>query len=320
MEAIRASGEVLAPLIIFKGAAMYMGWVSGVEATHQAYFAYSSTGYTNDDLTLQWLQRVFTPAVCNNKRWKLLILDNHHSHVTHNFLQYAWDHQILCLCLPPHTTHALQPLDVGLFGPLATAYKQEIQQIYNGSLGNRSISKDIFYPLYKRARDKTYQSVIIKSAFRSTGIAPFNPQKVYRKFNLFPKESTPPPIQQKLIVPVTPHTPRSVKRLRFEIVQEFLEFERGDSSGNQVIESVGKMASSAEWAMAQASIAFSEVEALKGILMMKGKADRRKLRTEAVLIDSQEALNLVKEREEEAIRIKQKRKRSNKTEKEEEDG
>ena len=33
---------------------------------------------------------------------------------------------MLVLCLPPHSTHLLQPLDVGLFGPLQHAYPEEI--------------------------------------------------------------------------------------------------------------------------------------------------------------------------------------------------
>ena len=31
---------------------------------------------------------------------------------------------IICLCLPPHLTHLLQPLDVSIFGPLKQNYKK----------------------------------------------------------------------------------------------------------------------------------------------------------------------------------------------------
>ena len=34
----------------------------------------------------------------------------------------AYDNNIIILCLPPHVTHAMQPLDVGVFGPFQTAW------------------------------------------------------------------------------------------------------------------------------------------------------------------------------------------------------
>jgi hypothetical protein len=34
--------------------------------------------------------------------------------------------KILIVCLPPHTTHILQPCDVGVFGPLASAWRAQV--------------------------------------------------------------------------------------------------------------------------------------------------------------------------------------------------
>ena len=49
--------------------------------------------------------------------WRILILDGHYSHVI-EFMDYCETNQIALYCLPPHSTHILQPLDVGLFLPL----------------------------------------------------------------------------------------------------------------------------------------------------------------------------------------------------------
>ena len=46
------------------------------------------------------------------------ILDGHASHFSWEFLSFCLEHNMLVLCLPPHSTHILQPLDVGLFSPL----------------------------------------------------------------------------------------------------------------------------------------------------------------------------------------------------------
>ena len=45
---------------------------------------------------------------------RLLIIDGHESHVNVEFLQYAENNNIIVLALPPHLTHHMQPLDVGI--------------------------------------------------------------------------------------------------------------------------------------------------------------------------------------------------------------
>ena len=53
LEAISSDGQALPPIIIYKGAALYTTWTKEVEANRAAYFAHTSSGYTNDDLTYQ---------------------------------------------------------------------------------------------------------------------------------------------------------------------------------------------------------------------------------------------------------------------------
>jgi len=64
-----------------------------------------------------WLQKVFNrytkPTRATQKR--LLIVDGHSSHVNMAFVDWANQHGIILLILPPHTTQRLQPLNVGLF-------------------------------------------------------------------------------------------------------------------------------------------------------------------------------------------------------------
>jgi len=55
----------------------------------------------------------------------ILILDGHGSHKTLAAIEYARDHGIVMISLPPHTTHELQPLDLTLFGPLKAHYNAE---------------------------------------------------------------------------------------------------------------------------------------------------------------------------------------------------
>ena len=47
----------------------------------------------------------------------MVILDGYYSHVTIEFGDYCETNHIAWYCLPPHSTHILQPLDVGLCSP-----------------------------------------------------------------------------------------------------------------------------------------------------------------------------------------------------------
>ncbi len=57
------------------------------------------------------------------KLHRLLLVDGHSSHVNLRFVNYCDKHRILLVILPPHSTHRLQPLDVGIFSP---AYSKDI--------------------------------------------------------------------------------------------------------------------------------------------------------------------------------------------------
>lgn len=73
---------------------------------------------------------MFLPAVkhLTSKNPVLLIFDGHHSHISFELIELARKNNIHLLCLPPHTTHPLQPLDVGVFGPLKQAWKKILKE------------------------------------------------------------------------------------------------------------------------------------------------------------------------------------------------
>jgi spore maturation protein CgeB len=81
------------------------------------------------------------------------------------FVNWANEHGIILLILPSHTTHCLQPLDVGMFQPLSTNYSWELDQIMNESEGRVSMSKSFFWPMFKRSWDKTFTEKISRVRF-----------------------------------------------------------------------------------------------------------------------------------------------------------
>ena len=85
----------------------------------------SDNGWTSDFHCYNWFKDNFIPqAAARNTSNKpiLLIYDGHGSHEKYKLLQLAKENNSILFSLPPHTTHKLQPLDVGVFGPFACAW------------------------------------------------------------------------------------------------------------------------------------------------------------------------------------------------------
>jgi hypothetical protein len=117
----------------------------------------------------------------------MLLFDGHASHISIQAIKFALEKKIILLCLPPHTTHLLQPLDVRLFGPLSTYYKNGIaEKTRFDALIN--IDKCDFLEAYHKARLQAISSHNIKSAWRDSGISLFNPEVVLSKI---PRKESP---------------------------------------------------------------------------------------------------------------------------------
>jgi hypothetical protein len=62
-----------------------------------------------------------------------------------DFIEYCNDHKILLAVFTPHSTHTLQPLDVGLFKPLSTHYSTELSNFLHRSHGIQLVKKGDFF-------------------------------------------------------------------------------------------------------------------------------------------------------------------------------
>ncbi|KAJ8976639.1 hypothetical protein NQ317_011147 [Molorchus minor] len=119
-----------------------------------------------------WLKTHFVPRKAPGKA--LLILDGHASHLNSlEMLTYADDNDIIMICLPSHTTQALQPLDRSFFKPLKDYFKQEAE-IWMSSNENRKIGRLHLGHLIGKAWEKAATVKNGVSGFRATGIFPFN--------------------------------------------------------------------------------------------------------------------------------------------------
>ncbi|OCK91762.1 uncharacterized protein K441DRAFT_728630, partial [Cenococcum geophilum 1.58] len=79
----------------------------------------------------------------------LLILNGYKSHVLIQFAKYCETYKIIPLYLLPYLTHLLQPLNIGIFSPLARAYKKRLYDFtFYGAV---NITKPKFLKYYQAA-------------------------------------------------------------------------------------------------------------------------------------------------------------------------
>ena len=84
--------------------------------------------------------------------------------------------------MPAYSSHLLQPLDVGCFGPLKKAYSKLIEE--KGCLGYNYINKLDFLKAYLAAHQEVFTTENIQSRFKATRILPSNPKAVLKKLNI----------------------------------------------------------------------------------------------------------------------------------------
>ena len=91
----------------------------------------SNNGWTTDDLGYLWLTTVFDKHTREHTvgPYRLLILNRYSSHNTLQFDQYCKEHNIIMLCMPPHSSYLLQPYDVGCFVLLKRFYGDGVSEL-----------------------------------------------------------------------------------------------------------------------------------------------------------------------------------------------
>ena len=84
--------------------------------------------------------------------------------------------------MPPRSSHLLQPLDVGCFGPLKKAYGGQINQFSRARITH--IDKTEFFPAFHAAHKAVFKPETIQGGFRGAGLIPFDAKVVLSKLDV----------------------------------------------------------------------------------------------------------------------------------------
>jgi len=134
--------------------------------------------YNDSTLCLHWLLNIFSFATAeqSKKAWRMLLLDKYESYLSMSVVNYAQKKKILLICLLSHTTHLLQSLNVGLFDSLQHYYVLKVNRLAQLSISH--VSKPQFLEILAPAWLKAYTTKNVASAWKKTGIEPYNPALV----------------------------------------------------------------------------------------------------------------------------------------------
>jgi hypothetical protein len=238
--AINAKGWVVPPFFIFKAKHHDQAWYHNPKDWR---IGVSKNGWTTNELGLAWLQHFIQHTEARTVgSHRLLILDGHESHKSLAFQDLCEESKIITLCMPPHSSHILQPLDVGCFAPLKQAYKKEINVLANSHINH--IDKKAFLAAFAQVFEKAFSKGNITSSFRATGLVPDNPEVVLSKLEVKPFTPSPPPTGPTTWQPKTPssvweieaQTTLIIKRIRDHkssspdsIIQMVLQSKKGSA-------------------------------------------------------------------------------------------
>lgn len=170
---VSASGFALPPFMIYPRKKMAERLKVG--AVPGTVFRCSVKGWINDDLYLEWFK--FFLASIPPARPVLLLEDGHAAHITIELIEMARANDVDLLCFPSHTTHLLQPLDVGVFKSFKTNFSNACRR-YMAANPGRIITTDLIATMVGEAWPLSLTPVNIMSGFRKCGIFPLNPGQI----------------------------------------------------------------------------------------------------------------------------------------------
>ena len=130
---------------------------------------------------VEWLKKCFEPATWDktNGEFRLLIWDGHDSHILAEFIHHCIANDIVLMLLSPHSSHLMQPLDVGVFFPLKHTMGSFLDRIYRTGISR--IQKMEWFECLIKAWAKAVNKKNTEGGWRGASIYPMDSLKVIDK-------------------------------------------------------------------------------------------------------------------------------------------
>jgi DDE superfamily endonuclease/Tc5 transposase DNA-binding domain len=209
IQGVNSQGWTVPPFIIVAGKNHLASWYQNSGFPPDWVISVSENGWTTNERGMDWIRHFEKHTRARTVGgYRLLVLDGHESHHSDEFEEYCKENNIITLCMPPHSSHLLQPLDVGCFGPLKKAYGRQIEDMMRAHILH--ITKDDFFPAFHAAFKETITESNVQGGFRGAGLLPLDPEKVISALDLKLKTPTPPNSRPSTAQPWVSQTPNNL--------------------------------------------------------------------------------------------------------------
>ncbi len=281
IQSINSRGEAIPPFIIVAGQYHLSNWYEDSALPMDWVISTTRNGWTTNEKGVEWIQHFEKHTKPRTQgAYRLLIMDGHESHHSTEFELFCKEHQIITLCMPSHSSHILQPLDVGCFGPLKKAYGKEIEGLVRAGITH--ITKADFLPAFCAAFKASMTEKNIQGAFRGAGVIPFDPQSVLSRLNV--RLQTPSPVEEAVElpqpwVPKTPNNPTEATS-QTDYIKRRISHHQG-SSPTSILSAVDQITKGACGIMHKMALLKAENEQLRAanaLLSKRRRARRTRLR------------------------------------------
>ncbi|KAF6517708.1 hypothetical protein HZS61_003269 [Fusarium oxysporum f. sp. conglutinans] len=295
--AVAADGHTVPPFLCVAGRFHLAAWYSGGQIPGTWVIKTTPNGWTDHDTGLEWLKHFDQQTKARQKgQYRMLVLDGHESHINAEFNEYCKANKIIPLCLPSHSSHLTQPLDVGVFGPLKKAYGSQISFLTRASITH--ITKDDFFPAFKAAFELVFTEKNIKSSFQGAGLVPWNPEAVTSRLDVRLRTPTPPETPDVLALPWISQTPRTATEALSQstLIKDRVSKHQG-SSPTPILASVDQLAKATVSINHQLTLLTGEIKALREAneaLSKRRSAKRTRLQDSGPLTGKKASQFLVK--------------------------
>jgi hypothetical protein len=208
IQGVNSQGWAIPPFIIVAGKYHLSSWYENSPLPPNWVISVTDNGWTTNERGLDWIrhfEQYTKPRTIGG--YRLLILDGHESHHSAEFELFSKENNIITLSMPPHSSHLLQPLDIGCFGPLKIAYGKQIEGLMRAHITH--ITKEDFFPAFYVAHQSAITEQNIQGGFRGAGLIPFDPENVLSKLDLKLKTPTPPSSRSHTPLPWVSKTPNN---------------------------------------------------------------------------------------------------------------
>ena len=263
IQGVNALGWAIPPFIILAAQYHLANWYTECNLPADWRIATTDNGWTTNAVGLDWIKHFdYHTAPRTKGKYRLLILVGHESHHSTEFELYCKQNNIITLCMPAHSSHKLQPLDVGCFGPLKQAYGRLIEELMRAHINH--VSKLEFLCAFREAFFASMTEKNIQGGFAGAGLVPYDPERVISKLDVKLRTPTPPTSRPSTAQPWVSQTPYNAQDVNSQsmLIKTRIASHQ-DSSPASMLTAVDQLAKGTTAVMHQVALLQSEVSSLR---------------------------------------------------------